>query len=240
ALHIFKKDVGFLRYHIALTLLAAVAFCLMGTFNIKGAGPTAFILPVTWWFLIAAVIHAEPLPGRGQFWLTRPYQRKSLLCAKALFIVTFVNIPIVVADLFIVHATGFPITANIGGFLWTQVLLLAVFEIPAAAIASITSSLLELLIATLPDPRRFGVPSRCAVDPLRVLLDRVGMGQKLLPLRSARHRGHNHCFLPIFLSGYVRDQNRGSVRAGSAVRQHGTTFMDSRVRCTNALFKGAC
>ena len=149
ALHIFKKDVGFLRYHMAVTLLAAGVFCLTSTFNINGSGPTAFILPVTWWFLIAAVIHAEPLPGRGHFWLTRPYKRKSLLYAKALFIITFVNIPILAADVVIVHAAGFPITEKIGGLLWTQVLLLSVFEIPAAAIASITSGLLELLIATL-------------------------------------------------------------------------------------------
>ena len=129
ALHIFKKDVGFLRYHIALTLLAAGAFCLMGIFNINGAGPTAVILPVTWWFLIAAVIHAEPLPGKGHFWLTRPYQRKSLLYAKALFIVTFVNLPVLIADVVIVHAAGFHITATITGLLWTQLLLLWVFEI---------------------------------------------------------------------------------------------------------------
>jgi hypothetical protein len=149
ALHIFKKDAGHLRYHIGLTLLAAAAFCLTGAFNIKGAGPTAFILPIVWWFLIAAVIHAEPLPGKGHFWLTRPYQRKSLFCAKALFIVAFVNVPLLIADIVIVHAAGFEITAKVGGLLWTQVLLLLVFEVPAVAVSSITSGLLELLIATL-------------------------------------------------------------------------------------------
>ena len=149
ALHIFKKDVLFLRYHLAITLLAAGAFCLMSTFNIDGAGPTAFILPVTWWLLIAAVIHAEPRPGKGHFWLTRPYNWRRLLYAKALFIMVFVNIPVLVADVVIVHAAGFPVAAKIGGLLWTQMLLLSVFEIPAAAIASITSGLLELLIATL-------------------------------------------------------------------------------------------
>lgn len=149
ALHILKKDVGFLRYHIAITLLAAGAFCLMGMFNIRGAGSTAFILPVTWWFLIAAVIHAEPLSGRGHFWLTRPYHWKSLLYAKGLFIVMFVNVPILLADVLIIHVAGFPITANISGLLWTQVLLVSVFEVPAAGIASMTSGFLELLIATL-------------------------------------------------------------------------------------------
>ncbi len=147
ALHIFKKDVELLRYHIGGTLLCATVFCLMGTFNRDGAGVTAFILPVTWWFLIGAVVQAEPLPGRAHFWLVRPYRRGSLLLAKALFVMTFANIPLLIADVVIVQAAGFPITQHVGGFLWTQVLLVAAFEIPAAAIASITSNVLELIIA---------------------------------------------------------------------------------------------
>lgn len=108
-----------------------------------------FILPLTFWFLIAAVIHAEPLPGNGHFWLTKPYSRKSLFCAKALFILTFVNVPLLTADVVIIHSAGFSVSAKIGGLLWTQVLLAVVYELPAAAVSAITSGLLELLIVTL-------------------------------------------------------------------------------------------
>ena len=149
AIHIFKKDVGRLRYHVSLTLLAAVAFCCMTAVNVSGPGPTALVLAVSWWFLIAAVIHLEPLPGTGHFWLTRPYRRSSLFAAKALFIIGFVNVPLVIADLIILHATGFPVLGNIGGLVWTQLLLVCAFEIPVAAIASVTSGLLGFLTATL-------------------------------------------------------------------------------------------
>jgi hypothetical protein len=149
AIHIFKKDVERLRYHLALTLLAVVAFCWVSAANVSGPGPTVLVLAVSWWFLIAAVIHLEPLPGTGHFWLTRPYRRSSLFVAKALFIITFVNVSLGVADLIILHARGFPVFANAGGLIWAQVLLVCAFEIPVAAIVSVTSGLLAFLTATL-------------------------------------------------------------------------------------------
>ncbi len=149
AIHIFKKDVERLRYHVCLTLLAAAAFCCMTAVNVSGPGPTALVLAVSWWFLIAAVIHIEPLPGTGHFWLTRPYCRSSLFAAKALFIIAFVNLPLFIADLIILHATGFPVLGSVGGLVWTQLLLICAFEIPVAAIASVTSGLLGFLTATL-------------------------------------------------------------------------------------------
>jgi hypothetical protein len=149
AFHIFKKDVRYLRYDLGITLLAATAFCLMGVRNMRGPGPAAIILPVAWWFLIGRVIHAEPLPGNRQFWLTRPYRWKSLLGAKILFILTFVNLPLLLADAAIIHAAGFSISNELAGLLWTQVLLIAAFVLPAAAFSAITSGLAELLVVTL-------------------------------------------------------------------------------------------
>ncbi|MGH9622326.1 MAG: hypothetical protein ACRD45_21795 [Bryobacteraceae bacterium] len=149
ALHIFKKDVRYLRYEIMLELLVVLAFCFLGTHNMHGPGPVAFILPVTWWFLIARVIHAEALPSSRQFWLTRPYAWKSLLGAKVLFILAFINLPLLIADAVIVHAAGFSIAEEFAGLLWTQVLLTTVFLLPAAALSAITSGLAEMLVVTL-------------------------------------------------------------------------------------------
>ncbi|MDQ2711685.1 MAG: hypothetical protein M3Y24_05510 [Acidobacteriota bacterium] len=154
AIHIFKKDVSHLRYDIGITLLAAVAFCFMGMqqMPVSGTGATgnriAFFLPVTWFFLIARVIHADAIPGERQFWLTRPYQWKSLLGAKLLFILVFVNLPLLIADAVIIHAAGFSISQEIAGLLWTQVLLITAFVLPIAAFSAITSGLLQLLSAT--------------------------------------------------------------------------------------------
>ncbi len=146
ALHIFKKDVSYLRYDIGVTLLAAAAFTFAEIRHVPALG---LLLPVTWWFLVARVIHAEALPGHRQFWLTRPYEWKSLLAAKVLFILVFVNLPLLTADAVIVQAVGFSIAHELTGLLWTQVLLLMAFVLPAAAFAAITSGLAELLRVTL-------------------------------------------------------------------------------------------
>jgi hypothetical protein len=147
ALHIFRKDVRYLRYDIGMTLLAALAFCLTGVYNLRG--PTVAMLPVTWWFLIGRVIHAEALPGNRQFWLTRPYRWKSLLGAKVLFIAAFIHLPLLLADAAIIHAAGFSMGEKAAGLIWTQVLLLAAFVLPAAAISAITNGIAELLTVTL-------------------------------------------------------------------------------------------
>lgn len=149
ALHIFKKDVRYLRYDIALTLLANAVFCFVATHRLQGPGPVTFILPVAWWFLIARVTHAEAPPGNRQFWLTRPYKWKSLLGAKVLFILAFVNLPLLIADAAIIHAAGFSIAQELPGLLWTQALLVAAYVLPVAALSAIAGGLSELLIVTL-------------------------------------------------------------------------------------------
>ncbi len=149
ALHIFRKDLRYLCYDVALALLGALVFCVMGARHARGPGPVAIFLPAIWWFLIARVVHAEALPGNQQFWLTRPYEWSSLLGAKGFFILTFVNLPLLVADAVIIHAAGFSILEKIAGLLWTQVLLVAAFVLPAVAFAAITSGLAEFLVVTL-------------------------------------------------------------------------------------------
>ncbi len=108
AVHIFTKDVRYFRYDIGITLLAAMAFCFVGRRNVRGPGPTALILPVTWWFLIARVIHAEALPANRQFCSRDPMTRRAYLVQKALFIFAFVNLPLLIADAAIIYAAGFP------------------------------------------------------------------------------------------------------------------------------------
>lgn len=157
ALHIFKKDVRFLWYEIAITLLVAAAFTFTGARQALWLTEPAvnrsiawallmFLLPLAWWNLIARVIHAEALPGDRQFWLTRPYGRKSLLGAKALFILVFVNLPMLIADAVIIRAYGFSPLAELPGLLWSQVLLTAIFVLPMAALSAITTGFLQLVL----------------------------------------------------------------------------------------------
>jgi hypothetical protein len=152
ALHIFRKDVRCLTYEIVVTLAMVAAYVY---FNL--AQPSFFpsdfgialLLPIAGWVLIARLIHAEALPGTRQFWLTRPYSRTSLLTAKILFLLVFINLPKLVADAMIVHRFGYSLSAALPGLLWSQVLLFGLFILPLAALATLTSSTAQLVFSTL-------------------------------------------------------------------------------------------
>lgn len=152
ALHIFRKDTRHLWPEIAVALLVTALFTVSEIRHAAEGGSedlARYLLPLAWWTLIARVIHAEPLPGDRQFWLTRPYERKSLLAAKALFILAWVNVPTLVAHAVIVGVSGFSIPAELPGLLWSQVLLTAVFLLPMAALAAITTGFVQLLFTVL-------------------------------------------------------------------------------------------
>lgn len=161
ALHIFKKDVRHLWIEIAVAITVVVAFTFTGarralwlvdpTTNRTAAWTMVLILlPLTWWTLIARVIHGETLPGDRQFWITRPYSWKSLLGAKALFILAFINLPMFLADIAIVRAYGLhPLRAELPGLLWSQVLLAIVFVLPIAALSALTGGFVQLILSIL-------------------------------------------------------------------------------------------
>jgi hypothetical protein len=153
ALHIFKKDVRYLRYEIALVLLIASAFAAMHARASHGQSND------TWWaqlalvvaaaFLIGRLILAEAIPGDRQFWITRPYRWQSLLGAKLLFILTFLNLPVLMAQVFIVTIDGFPLASSLPGLIWSQVLLFAFAALPFAAIAALNSSMTPFIFTQI-------------------------------------------------------------------------------------------
>lgn len=152
ALHILGKDVRCLTYEIVVTLAmvaAYVYFNLAQTSFFPDDFGVALMLPIAGWVLIARLIHAETLPGTRQFWLTRPYSRGSLLAAKIFFLLIFVNLPKLVADAMIVHRFGYSLSAALPGLLWSQVLLFGLFILPLAALATLTSSTVQLVFSTL-------------------------------------------------------------------------------------------
>lgn len=159
ALHIFKKDVRHLRLEIILALTVTAVFTFIAArrgfwFDDPGANRgvgwmmAQVLLPLAWWILIARVVHAEALPGDRQFWITRPYEWRSLLGAKLLFIAAFVNLPLLVADAIIIRAYGFAPAAEISGLLWTQILFSAAFLLPVAALCAVSTGFVQLLSGT--------------------------------------------------------------------------------------------
>ena len=96
------------------------------------AGLLTVLIPVSWWLLIARVIHAETLVGDRQFWLTRPYEWKKLLGAKALFLAVFLYLPLLIAQCLLLFRAGFHPLSFIPGLLFNLLLITGVHCIAAA------------------------------------------------------------------------------------------------------------
>lgn len=160
AVHILKKDVRHLWIEIAVVLAATGLFALIYTspefWHSKAQIPQTvaaffvqFLLPVGWWVLIVRAVHGEPLTGDREFWTTRPYRWRSLLGAKLLLIVLFVNLPIAAAQAAILLAHGFHLSAVWSSLLWNQVLLTVALFLPVAAIGALTSGMVQFLLIGL-------------------------------------------------------------------------------------------
>jgi len=149
ALHIFRKDVRFLRIPIAVALALTAAFAW--SYSVPRPNgvehSTAILLILGWWYLAAAAVYKEAPTGDRQFWVTRPYRWTSLLAAKALFLLAFVHLPLFAADLTILAAQGFP--PSLRTLIWRQIGLAALVTLPAAAIASVTRTLAALAMTAV-------------------------------------------------------------------------------------------
>lgn len=151
-LHIFKKDVRYLRYEAGFLVALTFMFALLPTRDFLGLDlmvTLELLIAATAAYTIARVIHAEAIPGTTQFWTTRPYRWISLLGAKLLFILTFVNVPILLAQMIVLKTEGFPIVSNWPGLLCCQVWMIFGVELPLAALAAMTRGLLTFVSSTL-------------------------------------------------------------------------------------------
>ena len=106
-------------------------------------------LPLACWILVMAAVHENRLPGDRQYWLTRPYSRAGLAAAKALFVAVFVNLPVLVAHAAVMAALGIPPWHHMAVLIWQQVYLTAFAILPAAAIASVTTGLRQVILAAV-------------------------------------------------------------------------------------------
>lgn len=165
-LNIFRKDFRRFWREIAVSLALLVAYSWndvrgwSGERNVAAyggiaaffgyqflSGLVAALLPVAWAFLIVRVVQGEALVGDRQFWITRPYEWKKLLAAKVLFIVLTINLPLLIADFFLLAKAGFPPTHYVAGLLWMQLLISTIFILPIATLATVTASVGQMILA---------------------------------------------------------------------------------------------
>jgi hypothetical protein len=156
-LHIFKKDSRHLWKEILVVTAMIAAFAYLDarsrpvftTYSLpidRLDSIFRLLLPLAWWYLIAAVVHEEPILGNRQFWLTRPYRRGSLLAAKVLFVLVFLNLPMLLADCVILAGHGFKAWSYLPGLLFRQLLFLLVWFLPFVALATVTENLKQFLL----------------------------------------------------------------------------------------------
>jgi hypothetical protein len=113
------------------------------------SGLVVVLVPVAWSLVVVRVIQGESLVGDRQFWVTRPYEWKKLLAAKVLFGLMFVNLPLLVLDVFLLAKAGFRPTNYIVGLFWMQLMIALYFMLPVAALATVTATIVQMLLALL-------------------------------------------------------------------------------------------
>lgn len=153
AIAIFRKDARHLWPHITIFLfLMALAALLDPTYTGRGASSYTLLsslLPLACWSLVIVSIHEEKLPGDRQYWLTRPISWKDLLAAKALFVIAFINLPLMLFHLVIWLALGIPPLAHLPALLWKQVFFAAFYILPVALLAAVTRNIGQVIMAAL-------------------------------------------------------------------------------------------
>jgi hypothetical protein len=151
---IFRKDARHLWPQIlAFVVLVVLAAVLDPTYTRRKLSEAERLiwtaLPLACWNLVIAVVHAERLPGDRQYWLTRPFSRAELVAAKALFVVAFVNLPVLATQAGVFAALGIPPLQHASTLLWLQVFLTVFLVLPAAALAAVTRNLKQVILAVL-------------------------------------------------------------------------------------------
>jgi hypothetical protein len=160
-LHIFAKDTRRFLPEILISLAITAVFACLYPYQWPGGNDPhsymwmgllsllASLVPVSWWILIARVIHAERLVGDTQFWITRPYEWKNLLAAKLLFLAAFLYLPFFLAQSLLLAEAGFHPQSYLAGLFFNLLFATAFVVLPLSALAAVTSTFARMTLTLL-------------------------------------------------------------------------------------------
>ena len=157
---IFKKDARHLWPEILVTIILTAALVRIYPYTWAPSEPSAivlqqvavallFLVPMNWWILITRLVQSESLVGDRQFWLTRPYEWKKLLAAKVLFLLTFLYLPLLIAQCILLVEAGFHPLPYVPGLLYNLLLITGGIVLPLIAIATVTGSFARTTLTLL-------------------------------------------------------------------------------------------
>jgi hypothetical protein len=161
-LHIFKEDVRHFWREIVLMAAIVVAYGWQVSSHSQESALSgsmigfsfssqilSLLVPISFFVLILRAVYAESPVGDRQFWVTRPYDWRHLLVAKLLFVVTFVNLPLFLLQVFLLGHAGFWPPRYIAGLLGLQLLWVAFIFLPVGTLAVVTSGIGQFVLAVL-------------------------------------------------------------------------------------------
>ncbi|HEY3836888.1 MAG TPA: hypothetical protein VGL72_09970 [Bryobacteraceae bacterium] len=153
-LHIFQKDLRRLWPAVLITLALLVELSRLDSWRKDWLASSAegwlnLLLPLAWACLIALLVQQEPLVGDRHFWITWPYRWQALLASKALFVLVFIHVPVLLADATIMALHGFHPVEFAARLIWKQVLLAATVTAPALGLATLFENLAAFLLAAI-------------------------------------------------------------------------------------------
>jgi uncharacterized membrane protein YidH (DUF202 family) len=159
-INIFRKDLR----HLRLELVVSWAILLLYTIVVPRSWAESFYSPrpaaqltsmlnmaldLSWALLILRLVHGERLAGVNQFWTTRPYEWPKLLAAKAIFLMLFMYVPLLLSQVYLLHAGGTGIAPNISILLLNLIRLTALLVLPMLCIAAVTGSFAQTTLSLL-------------------------------------------------------------------------------------------
>lgn len=148
---ILWKDVRHLWWQLSVyaALLAAFAWASPQTW--PGSAPNSFLpvfvtllkilLMASQFLVITSAVHADRLVGEEQFWITRPYDWRSMLGAKFMFVLTCVVLPYVLMQWWLLHVAGLNPFAAKAGMASSLVRFAMVPCLASMLVASVTENL---------------------------------------------------------------------------------------------------
>jgi hypothetical protein len=107
------------------------------------------LVPVSWWIMIARLVHGERLVGDTQFWLTRPYEWPKFLAAKLMFLAAFLWIPFFVAQCAMLLSGGFNPVSVLPGLFYNLFLATGIFVLPLITLSAVTSGFGRMTLVIL-------------------------------------------------------------------------------------------
>ena len=143
ALHIFGKDARRLWAPIVVVavLFAMQTVIVPGSAGFNWDNWSPLLIIVACWGLGASAVHEDAPAQESPFWLTRPYDRGSLVLAKVMFVLAFVIAPLVISGIVLELRTGVDVVAHAGTLALLCLMQGTLLILPALALGAVTWNL---------------------------------------------------------------------------------------------------